>query len=263
MTTNILTIDTEDWFHVWNGRKAIPQERWDEMSPKINFMVEQTLELLACENIVATFFIVGWIAEKNPSLIRQIVGHGHEIASHGYWHTSVCRQTPAEFHEDVRRAKACLEAASGQEVKGFRAPGYSIGHKEEWALDILLEAGYKYDSSLLHATEPFSKLRIGLYEVAPNSLSFCGSHLPSNGGFLFRLAPYFLYKFYASYLNAHGTPLVFYTHTWEIFLDYPRIPMSWHKEFIQYANLGSVKRKLGRLIHDFDFTSILKAHPSI
>lgn len=233
------------------------------MQPKISQMITSVLELLATENTLATFFVVGWIAEKYPMLMRQIVDGGHEIASHGYWHTEVFRQSRQEFREDAKRAKDCLEQASGVAVKGFRAPGYSIRTGDEWALDILLEIGHSYDSSLLYIKEPFSEVRQGLYEVAPNSIKMLGVWLPSNGGFFFRVMPYLLYKYYVQHLNRNNIPLVFYTHTWEMFLDYPRIPMPWHKKLIQYTNLASVKRKLEHLMQDFEFTSIAKHYPSI
>jgi polysaccharide deacetylase family protein (PEP-CTERM system associated) len=263
MKENTFTIDAEDWFQVFYGAKMIAPDHWASMDQKIDLMVDCTLELLESRNRVATFFVVGWIAEKNPNLIRRIVRAGHEIASHGYWHREVFRQTPAEFSEDIKRAKTCLEDASGQEIRGFRAPGYSIGRHEEWALDLLLDAGYKYDSSMLHAVEPCRRLENGLYEVAPNSLNFFGKRLPSNGGFFFRIMPYYMYKQYVRFLNFRNVPLVFYTHTWEIFYEYPRIEMSGKKTFIQYANLAKVKNKLDHLLQDFDFTSIEKAYPLI
>ena len=191
---NIFSIDTEDWFQVGYGAERISRSHWASMSQRIDAMVESTLELLESRNVFATFFVVGWLAEKNPNLIRKIAENGHEIASHGYWHAEVFRQSPAEFSEDIKRAKACLEAAVGQEVFGFRAPGYSIGRREEWALDLLLDAGYRYDSSLLHASGSFGQLKNGLYEVAPSSLNILGRYLPFNGGFFFRILPYFLYK---------------------------------------------------------------------
>lgn len=261
MKQNIFTIDTEDWFQVFYGAKVISPDRWSDMSQKIEPMVESTLALLETRNVLATFFVVGWLANKNPHLIRKIVNAGHEIASHGYWHREVFRQTPEEFSEDIRRAKGCLEDAAGLEIKGFRAPGYSIGRSEEWALDTLLDVGHKYDSSMLHATKPFDRLENGLYEVAPNSLNLFGRCLPSNGGFFFRIMPYYMYRQYVRFLNLRSVPLVFYTHTWEIFHEYPRIEMSVKKQFIQYANLAQVKDKLDHLLQDFDFTSIEKAYP--
>jgi len=256
MDTNILTIDTEDWFQVFYGSKAIPRENWTAVEPKIAQMVDSVLDLLSRNQTPATFFIVGWIAERNPSLIRLIAGEGHEIASHSHWHTEVFRQSRSAFAKDVRRAKHCLEDAGGVPVKGFRAPGFSIRKTEEWALDAILEAGHAYDSSLLYVSEPFGEIRPSLYEVAPNSINVFGTWLPTNGGFFFRMVPYALYKPYVSFLNARNKPLVFYTHTWEIFLEYPRLPMSWHKRFIQYTNLRGVKTKIERLCRDFKFTTV-------
>lgn len=261
MKSNMLTIDTEDWFQVFYGGHAITRENWNSIEPKISQMISSVLELLENKNTHATFFVVGWIAERNPLLIRKIVESGHEIASHSYWHTEVFRQSPKEFREDIKRAKECLEQASGLAVKGFRAPGYSIRPSDEWALDIIIDVGHKYDSSLLYIQKPFSEILPGFYEVAPNSISMLGVWLPSNGGFFFRIMPYLLYKYYVKYLNRKSIPLVFYTHTWEVFIDYPQIPMPLHKKIIQYTNLTSVKNKIEHLVQDFEFTSIEKHYP--
>ena len=258
---NIFSIDTEDWFQVGYGSETITRSHWSSMTHKIDAMVESTLELLESRNVLATFFVVGWLAEKHPNLIRKIAENGHEVASHGYWHSEVFRQSPAEFSEDIKRAKACLEDAAGEEVYGYRAPGYSIGRREEWALDLLLNVGYRYDSSLLHASRLFGQLENGLYEVAPNALNILGRYFPCNGGFIFRILPYFLYKQYVRYLRLCEKPLVFYVHTWEIFHDYPRMEMPFVKNFIQYANLEGVIDKLDHLLCDFEFTSIAEAYP--
>jgi len=258
MNNNILTIDTEDWFQVFYGSNVIAKDNWSNMESKIDRMVADTLELLASNNTVATFFVVGWIADKYPKLVRQISDEGHEIASHGYWHTEVFRQNRNEFKEDVTRAKICIEQACGKTISGYRAPGYSIRPTEEWALDILVEAGFGYDSSLLYMDKPLTEIRHGFYEVAPNAIKMPIMCLPSNGGFVFRVLPYNLYKRYVNFLNRKGVPLVFYTHTWEIFTDYPHISMPLYKRLVQYTNLKSVKNKVERLIHDYKFTSINK-----
>lgn len=254
--TNALTIDTEDWFQVFYGSSAITRSDWPNLESRIAAMVDRSLDLLSMANVKATFFVVGWIADRDPALVRRIAEQGHEIGSHSYWHTEVHRQTPDEFSLDVDLAKNVLEQAIGAAVPGFRAPGYSIGREDEWALDVVREAGHSYDSSLLHATEPVSEVRPGLMEVAPNALRFAGRYLPSNGGFFFRMMPYPLYRHYVRHLNRGGVPLVFYTHTWEIEVDYPRISMEPVKHFVQYANLNAVHGKIQRLIADHNFAPI-------
>ncbi|MCM2328661.1 MAG: DUF3473 domain-containing protein [Lysobacter sp.] len=254
--TNALTIDTEDWFQVFYGSGNITRADWPRLESRISAMVDRSLDLLAESGAKATFFVVGWIAERDPALVRRIAAQGHEIGSHSYWHTEVFRQAPGEFAEDVKRSKDSLEQAIGASVHGFRAPGYSIRREDEWALDVVLQAGHRYDSSLLHATVPVSEVRPGLVEVAPNALRAGGRNLPSNGGFFFRMMPYPLYRAYVGHLNRQGVPLVFYTHTWEIEVEYPRIPMPPVRRFVQYANLGAVAGKLRRLIADHRFAPI-------
>jgi polysaccharide deacetylase family protein (PEP-CTERM system associated) len=256
MVTNALTIDTEDWFQVFYGSAAITRADWPNQESRIAAMVDRSLDMLSAAGVHATFFVVGWIADREPALVRRIAERGHEIGSHSFWHTEVFRQTPAELAEDLRQAKDALEQAIGAPVPGFRAPGYSIRREDEWALDVVLQAGHTYDSSLLHATDPVSEVRKGLLEVAPNALRFAGRCLPTNGGFFFRMTPYPLYRAYVSHLNRRGVPLVFYTHTWEIEVDYPRIPMPPVKRFVQYANLNAVRGKIERLISDHRFAPI-------
>ena len=260
---NAITIDTEEWFQVFYGSKEISRDEWSALKPRIQEMIESTLDLLLKHNVLATFFIVGWIAEKYPVLIRKIASHGHEIASHGYWHSEVFRQTPSEFCSDVRRSKNVLEQAIGNSVKGYRAPGYSIGPDQEWALEIIRDAGYVYDSSLLHVKIPFSQILPGLIEIPPNSFKLGKFSLPINGGFFFRVLPYTLYKYYIQNQNKKGVPLIFYTHTWEIFIDNPHIRMKFIKSFIQYFNLHKVQSKLDKMLNDYSFSSIEQIYPSL
>lgn len=253
---NAFTIDTEEWFQVFYGFKHLNQNDWPEMDSHIHRMVDACLELLDKHQAKATFFILGWIAERYPQLIRKIHDHGNEVASHGYWHQEVFRQSRDDFYNDIVFAKASLEDAMGSPVKGYRAPGYSIRPSEEWALDLIRTAGYSYDSSMLHGPAAIAPIRPGLLEVAPNSIRLWGSRLPSNGGFCFRLSPYFFYKKYVQLLNYRKQALIFYTHTWEIDPDYPRLQMSLPKQIVQYANLDAVYRKLDKLLSDFKFTTI-------
>ena len=260
---NAFTIDTEDWFQVSYGSSVISRAEWPMLTPRISDMVESVLDLLSKHNVLATFFVVGWVGEQYPALIRKIAAKGHEIASHGYWHTEVFRQTPSEFALDIRLSKDTLEQAIGAPVKGYRAPGYSIGPEQEWALEIVGDAGHVYDSSLLHASSAYSEVRPGLVEIAPNSFKIGSFLLPTNGGFFFRIVPYSLYSRFLQHLNANKKPLIFYTHTWEIFVDYPHIPMTWNKAIVQYANLKNVYSKLDAMLGNFHFTSIERLYPSL
>lgn len=258
-----LTIDYEDWFQIFFATDIINKSDWQDLDSKIQDMSRITLELLAEQNVHATFFVVGWLAEHHPELIRIISDAGHEIASHSYWHEEVHTLSREEFKEDARRSKRCIEDAVGAEVRGYRAPGYSIRENQEWALEILANEGYRYDSSMLHAPEAFYKMDNGMFEVRPNSLKILGRHMPSNGGFFFRLLPYFLFKKYVDILDAREMPLIFYTHTWELYTNYPKVKMSALKEIIQYFNRDSLIHKMRNLTTDFPFESIKNSYPEI
>jgi len=253
----------EDWFQVAYGAELVDRHAWSSLESHIEPMVDTLLQLFDDKGVHGTFFVVGWLGEAHPGLIRRIHDQGHEIASHSYWHREVFRLEPAEFREDVNRAKAALEQAIGAVVPGFRAPGYSIRPSEDWALDILVEAGHRYDSSLLHAAEPVYEVRPGLIEIAPNALRLGQRYFPVNGGFYFRALPYAVYRRYVKRLNRHGQRLVYYNHTWEPYTTYPRMPLPGLQRFIQYFNLHSVRGKLARLLDDFEFTSIERTYPQM
>ncbi len=253
---NAFSIDTEDWFQVFYGADVIYSNTWSSQESHIQRMLDKTFELLNSKNIKATFFILGWIVEKNPYLARRITENGHEIASHGFWHEKVFELSPEKFKIDIINSKNVIEQATGQSVFGYRAPGYSMSQKDIRYLDLLSEAGYKYDSSLLDFYQPIGKLPQGLIEVRPNSLNIFGNYFPSNGGFFFRAIPYKAFRLYAKYLNSKKIPLVFYSHTWEIYTNYPRINMDQPQKFIQYFNLKSVEKKIKKLLIDFQFDTI-------
>ena len=199
--THLMTVDVEDWFQVFYGESLISKEEWNQQESKIEQMLEALLELFEHHQIKATFFVVGWLAEKKPSLIRKLHEVGHEIASHSYWHQPVFQLSQTAFSEDITRAKQVLEQAIGHQVYGFRAPGYSIDSKNPWALDEIIKAGYLYDSSLLHQPLQFCEMSPGFFEISPNALKLGSSYLPINGGFVFRCLPYFIYWIYIQWVH--------------------------------------------------------------
>jgi len=254
--THTFTIDVEDWYHVFYGEKSVDRQSWNTYTEKIQPMIEASLELLSRHNIHATFFFVGWLADKHPALIKRVAQQGHEIASHGYWHQEAHKTDPKTFLEDIRRAKHAIEQAIGQTVQGYRAPGFSIDRTRLDLIERVQEAGYCYDSSVLGSQTGVYEIRTGLIEVPPLALRMAGRDWPVNGGFVFRFTPYFLYDAFIQWLARRNQSLTFYTHTWEILTDYPRIPMPALKSFIQYARLASVRPKLDRLLSAHRFGSI-------
>jgi polysaccharide deacetylase family protein (PEP-CTERM system associated) len=256
---NLFTVDTEDWFQVFYANRVAPVSTWDTQSGRFEDLLMDTLNLLDEHGVTATFFVVGWLATKHPGLIRRIAERGHELAAHGHLHELVSSMTPEQFRGDATAAKHAIEDACGQVVNGYRAPGYSIPKTSRWALDVLAEVGYRYDSSLLWAGwRPFL-LESGLWEIPPGAPKLLGGRLPVNGGFVFRVLPYWLYRPYVKALNTRDVSLNFYTHTWEIRSDYPRLPMPATKRLVQYANLDQVRPKVERLLMDFHFMSIRDA----
>ncbi|MDZ4785589.1 MAG: DUF3473 domain-containing protein [bacterium] len=253
------SIDVEDWFQVFYGESIIDRASWPKLESKIAHMVDSCLSILEETNTKTTFFFVGWISEFHPELVRKVERAGHEIACHSYWHKQVFKQTPTEFKEDTLRAKKVIEDTIGRGVAGYRAPGYSILKSTPWAIDIIEEAEFIYDSSLLFLNPAQPKLiKNNLIEIPPNSLSFGDRFLPVNGGFVFRSLPYWAYALYLKILKQKNTPLNFYTHSWEIYSDYPRIPMTGKKKFIQYYNIASCQQKLSRLLKDMKFSPLIE-----
>lgn len=251
-----ISVDVEDWFQVFYAKTIIPKANWSKMQSSVSAMADAILGIFHEVNIKATFFIVGWLADHNPEIVRRIHRAGHEIASHSYWHREVYDLSKAEFAADARQSKQALENCIGAEILGYRAPGYSIGARQFWALDELAAAGYKYDSSLLSgANEPY-EVRPGLLEFSPNSVMLGQRCFPVNGGAFFRMVPYVFYRKYVRFMQRRRRVLNFYIHSWELFTDYPRVRMGLVKGFIQYANLNRVGGKFRRLVVDFKFRPI-------
>ena len=261
--TNALTIDVEDYFQVSAFAPYIDRADWDQCECRVEQNVHLILDLLADKGIHATFFTLGWIAERYPALVKRIVAEGHELASHGYGHERVSDQTPQSFSADIFRAKQLLEDLGGVEVKGYRAPSFSIGAGNLWAFDCLAETGHRYSSSLYpiqhdhygmpEAPRQAHLVRPGLLEVPATTLRFGGRNFPCSGGGYFRLLPYALSRWMIQRVNeVDQMPAVFYFHPWEVDPDQPRVPgINAKAKFRHYLNLHRVVDRLNALTRDF------------
>ena len=260
---NALTIDVEDYFQVSAFAPHIARTEWDQRECRVEHNMDRILGLLARHQTQATFFTLGWIAERYPQLVRRIVDEGHELASHGHGHQRASDLSRDEFRDDVTRAKALLEDIGGQAVWGYRAPSFSIGDANLWALDVLQEAGYRYSSSIYpvrhdHYGSPDAprfahQVRPGLMEVPPTTLRLFSRNLPSSGGGYFRLFPYALSRWMLRQVNQRdGESAIFYMHPWEIDPRQPRIPgVSLKTRFRHYVNIDRTEQRLDRLLSDF------------
>jgi len=263
--TNGLSFDVEDWFQVENLRSACPRNKWDSFESRIERNMDVILDLLAKNEVKATFFVLGWIAERYPDLVRRISAEGHEIASHGYNHELVYNLTPEEFKADVVRSKKMLEDISGQEIIGYRAPSFSITDKSIWAIDVLKETGYQYDSSIFptsfHDRYGFSEIKDsrcfthtnGLREIPLTVYPLLDLCLPLAGGGYFRLCPFFIFRFLLAKLNSKKTPFIFYLHPWELDVKQPRVKVCLQHQLRHYLNIDKTVKKLNRIIRRFKF----------
>jgi len=271
---NYLTVDVEDYFQVAAFEKNIAPDEWDSYECRVVANTHVVLDLLAKAQVQATFFIVGWIAERYPDLVLEIENHGHEIACHSYWHRKVYNLTPNEFREDTRRAKVLLEEITGKPVYGYRAPSYSITSKSLWALDILAELGFRYDSSIFPVYHdnygipdaprfPYRLEKQDMMEYPISTVKFAGINLPVAGGGYFRLFPYWFSRMALNRINRReNKPFIFYVHPWEVDPGQPRINMAALKsKFRHYLNLDKTGERLRRLTRDFRFVPI-RGHAS-
>ena len=268
---NAFTVDVEDYFQVESFSSVIKRANWNSYTCRVENNTKRILDLIDARNIKGTFFILGWIAKKYPNLVREINSRGHEIASHGMSHKLIYKQTETEFRQETLDSKALLEDIAGVRVRGYRAATYSITNKSLWALDVLVEAGYEYDSSIF----PMRHDRYGISDARPYPgiittpsgkelvefpISTCkkyGATLPVAGGGYFRLFPYFVSKYGLGQINATGNPFLFYMHPWEIDVDQPRIDgVSMFTRFRHYNNLAKFEDRLKKLLGDFKFTSM-------
>ncbi len=261
---NAMSVDVEDYFQVSAFEKTISRDDWDNWELRVEKSTQRVLDIFDEAGIKSTFFMLGWVAERCPGLIKRIVDDGHELASHGYEHTRVIHQNRAQFAADIRKTKALLEDMSGVEITGYRAASYSIGRDNLWALDELQEAGHRYSSSLypirhdLYGMPEAPRFAFltgddGLLEVPVTTASIGGRNFPCGGGGYFRLLPYPLYRRALKRVNrVDQQPGVFYFHPWEIDPDQPRVPGATAKtRFRHYLNLPKMEARLRRLVRDF------------
>ncbi len=267
---NAMTIDVEDYFHVSVFDGLVPRSEWEQLESRVVANTERLLRLFAEEEVLATFFVLGWVAERHPDLVARIADAGHEIASHGYGHRLIYDQTPAAFRDDVRRAKDLLETASCRTVYGFRAPSYSITPKTLWALDILIEEGYAYDASIfpirhdrygipLSPRHPYALPRSGgtLVEAPASTVKVASMNLPVAGGGYFRILPYAWTRWGIARLNeTEECPAIFYLHPWEVDPEQPRLKAGRLGRFRHYRNLDKTEARLRRLVREFKFAPL-------
>ena len=267
---NALTIDVEDYFQVAALAEAVDREDWHSMEYRVEANTHRLLELLERHETRATFFTLGWVAEKSPGLVRDIQKAGHEVASHGYSHQLIYNQTPEVFREETRRSKKILEDITGEPITGYRAASYSITNQSRWALDILAEEGFVWDSSIF----PVHHDRYGMpgtprwphrlttdngHELAEfplSTLKFPGYNLPIAGGGYFRLFPYWFSRWGLGSINRQGQPFVFYLHPWEVDPGQPRLDVKWFSRFRHYNNLDVCEQRLEQLLGHFRFTAM-------
>jgi polysaccharide deacetylase family protein (PEP-CTERM system associated) len=261
---NALTVDVEEYFQVAAFERTIPRAAWDTSESRVEYNTGRVLDLFAAHGVRATFFVLGWVAERHPALVRRIVAEGHELASHGYDHTRLHQFTPGQFREDVTRTRGILEDIGGVTVRGYRAPSYSINARNLWALDVLLETGHVYSSSIYPIQHdlygmpeaprfPFRFRPDGILEVPVTTVRFGERNYPCGGGGYFRLLPYAGFRWMLHRVNTvDRQPGLFYFHPWEVDPDQPRVAGAPLKSrFRHYLNLESMHDRLQRLLGDF------------
>jgi polysaccharide deacetylase family protein (PEP-CTERM system associated) len=261
-------VDVEDWFQVENLRRAIPRETWKARELRVEQNTDRILELMAASGVTATFFVLGWVADRCPALVERIAAEGHEIASHGYCHELVTALTPDAFRADVERSKSLLEDLTGARIEGYRAPSFSI---TDWAIPILQELGFAYDSSsfptLAHdrygrlsgigRDDSIVELRPGFYEACISCLDVGALAFPWGGGGYFRLIPYPVFRRGITRILEAGRPYVFYIHPWEIDPGQPRVDgVAPIFRFRHYAGLERCEKRFASLLADFHWSTV-------
>jgi polysaccharide deacetylase family protein (PEP-CTERM system associated) len=264
------TVDVEEYFQVSALEPFVPRQSWEGRAPRLNVGMRLLLDLMAERGAKGTFFVLGWVAKHHPAIVRAIADAGHEIASHGWGHERVTTLTPDQFRVSVRDSKSALEELAGQPVLGYRAPSFSIVRGGEWALDILLEEGYRYDSSLFPVRragygyvggerDPHQIRRPAgvLDEVPPATVTCARAVLPAGGGAYFRLFPYGLVRAALRSAEERGVPGTFYIHPWELDPQQPRIAVPMKTRIRHYGGLHRTVPRIRRLLADFAFQPIV------
>ncbi len=268
--TNALTVDVEDYFQVSAFSQSVDYRNWDDFPLRVTDNTHRLLDLFDEHAVKATFFVLGWVAERRKSLVEAIASRGHEVACHGYSHQLVYNQTPAVFREETQRARQILEDIVQRPVNGYRAASYSITRQSLWALDILAEAGFTYDSSIFpvkhdrygipDAREEPHRLTTPngaeLIEFPLSTAHLLKYRLPVAGGGYFRLYPYAMTRAGLRQVNRRRQPFIFYLHPWEVDPDQPRIEASWFSRFRHYNNLHRCEGRLRALLNDFAFSRV-------
>ena len=269
---NALTIDVEEHFQVHAFEQVIRRADWDGYPSRVVANTRRVLRLLADRGVRATFFVLGWVAERHPELVREIAAAGHEIGTHGYWHELIYRQTADEFAADLRRSIQAIERASqGVRPAGYRAPAFSVTRQSLWALDVMREHGIQYDSSIfplaahdrygINSADRFAnKVRDDLWEFPVSTVRLGRQNWPVAGGGYFRLFPLWITRQAIRRINAEGRPAVVYLHPWEFDPEQPRVakapPLS---RFRHYVNLGKTESRLRALLQEFQFGTMREA----
>jgi polysaccharide deacetylase family protein (PEP-CTERM system associated) len=270
---NAFTIDVEDYYHVSALAPAIPRDTWGDRESRVSASTDRLLALLDEHRVKGTFFVLGWVADRVPQLIKRIASLGHEVACHGYSHELIYRQSPDVFTAETHRAKALLEDLTGLPVVGYRAASFSITPRSRWALDTLIELGFLYDSSIFPVRHdrygmPGAARFPGLVQAPsgrqivefPMSTAEAGPvRIPVSGGGYFRLLPYWFTRRGLRSINERdGMPFTFYLHPWEVDPEQPRVQVKWLSRFRHYTNLSKCEPRLRRLLGEFRFTTMRK-----
>ena len=263
---NALTIDVEDYYHVEAFQSVIRREDWERCEPRVYKNTLKILDLLARHGIEATFFVLGWVAERTPDIVKEIQAAGHDVGSHGYAHQTIYKQTPDEFAEDLRRSLEVIEGITGEKVLGFRAPSFSVTKHSLWAIDIMQSFGLAYDSSvfpILHdiygipdaPRHPY-QIAAGFWEFPMTTVRVLGRNIPIGGGGYLRIFPYWLTRWAIDRANSRRKPAVVYLHPWELDPGHPRVKTSMLNHIRHYINLEKTEPRLAALCTDFKFTSL-------
>lgn len=269
--SNALTVDVEDYFHVSALAGSISRADWETLPSRVDYNTRRLLDIFDGADVRGTFFVLGWVAERHPDLVREIHRRGHEVGSHGTSHKLIYEQTASEFREETKRSKQLLEELTGVRLLGYRAASYSIVRNSLWALDIIAEAGFEYDSSIVptrHDLYGIPDARTtphrlqtpaggSLVEFPPTTYRVWRANIPIGGGGYFRLYPYGLTRHLLRRVNSvEGEPFIFYIHPWEIDPDQPRVRASMRSSFRHYFNLEKTEGRLTRLVREFRFDTV-------
>jgi len=264
---NALTVDLEDWYHICGVEDYSNTLKWDAYESRIVRNANKVLSLLRTYNAKATFFVLGYIAFKEPELIKDIKKEGHEIATHGFWHRRIFEMTEDEFEEDVGKSISAISSITKERVTGFRAPEWSINKKTPWALDVLRKMGILYDSSMVPLTRmgsrdyPLCPVKINtnygeIWEFPLTTAKLFWENLPFSGGLPLRIAPYFYVISKIKRMNRQGIPAIVYIHPWEFDMEQPQIELPLSRRFMHYFNIKAIPQKVESLLKYLPFAPV-------